>query len=322
MNLEPNDLQQGLADAARALLERQAPVGDLVSRDDLTPLYDRVWTQAAEQGWLAIGLSEDAGGLGLGLAEELMVFRELGRFVTPGPFLTSVLSARVAAAAGDAALVEAISSGERRVGAISGSVAVGVRPGDLALKVDEAGGELVEVDGLAATKPMDPHTSAASFTGLTTVARADDPTLISRGRVLAAAELLGIIEAVRDMSAEYAKVRHQFGKPIGSFQAVKHRCADMAIAAIATVGEVFQAGLYVDADHPDAAFHAASAYVLAAKGAYRSAADNIQNHGGIGFTWEHPAHLYLKRAVVLENLFGPLRASYGAVLAPARHEFR
>jgi alkylation response protein AidB-like acyl-CoA dehydrogenase len=322
MNLRPNDLQQGLADAARALLERVAPVSSLVSRDDPTPLHDRVWSQAAEQGWLALGLAEDAGGLGLGLPEEVMVFRELGRFVTPGPFLSSALGARLAAGAGEAELAAAIGSGERRVGTIAGAVAVDVREGDLALRLDDGVAELVEVDGLTPMTSTDPHVRTATFTGTRVVARGDDPALVSRGRVLAAAELLGVIEAVRDMSTEYAKVRHQFGKPIGSFQAVKHRCADMAIAAIATVGEVFQAGLYVEAGHPDAAFHAASAYVLAARGAYRSAADNIQNHGGIGFTWEHPAHLYLKRAIVLENLVGPLRASLDAVLAPARHEFR
>ena len=124
------------------------------------------------------------------------------------------------------------------------------------------------------------------------------------------------------MSAGYARTRLQFGKPIGAFQAVKHRCADMAIAAYATVGQVHLAALYVDSGHQDAAFHASAAYVLAAKGASRSTEDNVQNHGGIGFTWEHDAHLYLKRVIVLENLFGPLRTAYASILATARHEFR
>jgi alkylation response protein AidB-like acyl-CoA dehydrogenase len=87
------------------------------------------------------------------------------------------------------------------------------------------------------------------------------------------------------------------------------------------VGEVFQAALLIDAGAPDGPFHAATAYVLATNGAKVSTADNIQNHGGIGFTWEHDAHLFLKRAFVLERLFGPQRNTYAAVLAPARHEF-
>jgi alkylation response protein AidB-like acyl-CoA dehydrogenase len=322
MNLRPSDLQLGLAEVARTLLEREAPVSELVAPADPDVVRDRVWAQAAGQGWLGFGLPDEVGGFGLGLPEELMVFRELGRFATPGPYLPSALAVRVAVSAGRLALAERISTGVLRVGLVTGDLAVDVRPGDLALRMDDSGAELLELDGLAATPSMDPHSHTATFTGARLVLAQQGPTLISIGRVLAAAELLGIIEAVRDMSADYAKVRHQFGRPIGSFQAVKHRCADMAIAAVATVGQLFQAGLYVQAGHPDAAFHAASAYVLAARGAYRSAADNVQNHGGIGFTWEHPAHLYLKRAVVLENVFGPLRASLGAVLAPARHEFR
>jgi alkylation response protein AidB-like acyl-CoA dehydrogenase len=322
MNLEPDDVQRGIADAARTLLAREAPLTELVGGPQLDAVRDRVWKRACDQGWLSIGLPEEAGGLGLGLPEEVMVFRELGRLVTPGPFLWSALAARVASSEGREDLAAEISSGARRVGLVTGDVALDVRPGDLAIRLHRSGAELVEPQGLVATEPTDPLTPTARFSDAPAVVGYDDPVLISVGRVLAAAELLGIIEAVRDMSAEYAKVRHQFGRPIGTFQAVKHRCADMAIAAVATVGQVFQAALYVQAGHPDHAFHAASAYVLAARGAYRSAADNIQNHGGIGFTWEHPAHLYLKRAVVLENAFGPLRASFDAVLAPERHEFR
>jgi alkylation response protein AidB-like acyl-CoA dehydrogenase len=336
MNLSPNELQLGLAEAARALLEREAPVSALVRGDDsgAGALHARIWEQAAEQGWLALGLAEEAGGLGLGLPEELIVFRELGRFVTPGPFLASVLGARVAADAGDTSLAERIAGGQLRVGMLADEVVLdvsdgvgdGVGDGDvaggLALRIDELGAELIELSGVAPVPSTDPHSPTATAAGRRVVLQHEDPALIARARVLAAAELLGIIEAVRDMSTAYAQVREQFGRPIGSFQAVKHRCADMAIAATATVGQVFQAALYVESGHPDAAMHAAAAYVLAARGAYRSAADNIQNHGGIGFTWEHPAHLYLKRTIVLENLFGPLRASLVPVLEPARHEFR
>jgi alkylation response protein AidB-like acyl-CoA dehydrogenase len=123
------------------------------------------------------------------------------------------------------------------------------------------------------------------------------------------------------MSAGYARTRFQFGKPIGAFQAVKHRCADMAIAAYATTGQIFQAALLVDARTEDAAFHAAAAYLLAVAGAKESTAANIQNHGGIGFTWEHDAHLFLKRAFALEHVLGGPRGACDAVLAPARHEF-
>ncbi len=321
MNLEPDDLQEGLADAARSLLSRESDPTKLVDRGDPSPLHDRIWRQAADQGWLALGLAEDDGGLGLGLPEQVMVFRELGRFATPGPFLSSTLSALLAAQAGEHALAASIGSGDLPVGSVVAGVAVNLRADGLALRLDVSGAELVELDGVAPTPSTDPHTPTATFAGASGGLRQDGPELISRARVLAAAELLGIIEAVRDMSADYAKVRQQFGRPIGSFQAVKHRCADMAIAAVAAVGQVYQAALMVEAGHPDAAFHAASAYVLASQGAYRSAADNIQNLGGIGFTWEHPAHLYVKRTVALTSLIDR-RAVLDAVMAPARHEFR
>jgi alkylation response protein AidB-like acyl-CoA dehydrogenase len=123
------------------------------------------------------------------------------------------------------------------------------------------------------------------------------------------------------MSASYAQIREQFGKPIGSFQAVKHRCADMAIIAYAIQSQLFMASVRLDAGLPDASFHSAAAHVLAVNGAKQSTADNIQNHGGIGITAEHNAHLYLKRAFLLEHILGSRQESFAALMAPARHEF-
>jgi hypothetical protein len=250
-----------------------------------------------------------------------MLFREIGRRLAPGPFRSSVLGARVAGRSGNRELAGEIAAGERRVGLRAGELAIDVRPGDLLLELDGEGAGLSEVSAVERLGGVDPGTRFSRVMTGPVVARLDDGHIMDRARVLAAAELLGIIEAVRDMSAEYARTRIQFGRPIGTFQAVKHRCADMAIAAYATVGQVFQAALLVEAQTPDAAFHAATAYVLAVAGAKRSTADNIQNHGGIGFTWEQDSHLYLKRAFLLEHLLGPLRDSYRVVLAPARHEF-
>jgi alkylation response protein AidB-like acyl-CoA dehydrogenase len=324
MNLAPSEDQAGIAASAAGFLAKELPIArlrELAADRDGDAIDDRTWRRCADLGWLALSLPEDDGGVGLGLPEEVMLFRELGRRLAPGPFRSSVLGARVAARSGNPELASAIATGERRVGLRVGELAVDVRPGDLLLDLDEKGGELSEVTGVEAARGVDPGTRFARVTTGPSVARLDDPNLISRARVLAAAELLGIIEAVRDMSADYARTRIQFDKPIGAFQAVKHRCADMAIAAYATVGQVFQAALLVDAETPDAAFHAASAYVLASNGAKTSTADNIQNHGGIGFTWEQDSHLYLKRAFLLEHLLGPLRESYRVVLAPARHEF-
>ena len=324
MNLAPSPDQVEIASSTATFMAKELPVfrvRELAADPHADVIDEATWLQCAELGWLGLSLSEEQGGIGLGLAEEAMLFRELGRGLAPGPFRSSVLGARVAALAGESSLVDEIVSGQRRVGMQIGDVAIDVRPGDLVLIVDEDGGSLTEVVDVEPLSGVDPCTRFGRVIGGEKVAQIEDPTLIDRARVLAAAELLGIIEAISDMSASYAQTRTQFGKAIGSFQAVKHRCADMAIAAYATVGQVFQAALLVDAGAPDAAFHAASAYVLATNGARTSAADNIQNHGGIGYTWEHDAHLYLKRAFLLENLLGPQRNSYRAVLSPERHEF-
>jgi alkylation response protein AidB-like acyl-CoA dehydrogenase len=191
----------------------------------------------------------------------------------------------------------------------------------LILAMDEGSGELFTLKSVDPMAGIDPGSRLAKVVKGASVARVEERHILNRARVLVAAEQLGIIEAVRDMSAAYAQTRTQFGKPIGAFQAVKHRCADMAVAAYATIGEVFQAALLVEAGTEDATFHAATAYVLATNGAKVSTADNIQNHGGMGFTWEQDSHLFLKRALLLEHILGEQRKAYEAILAPRRHEF-
>lgn len=316
--------QSAIADSAAQFLAKVLPltrVRELAASPLDDAIDDATWRRCAEMGWLGLSVAEEDGGAGLGLAEEAMIFRELGRRVAPGPFRSSVLGARVASRSGRGDIAVAITTGQRRVGMQVGEFAVDARPTDLLLKLDEDGAELLDVVAVEHMNGLDPGTRLVRVTEGQSIVRLDDAGLISRAHVLAAAEMLGIIEAVRDMSASYAQTRVQFGRPIGSFQAVKHRCADMAIAAYATVGQVFQAALLVDADAPDAALHAAAAYVLAVSGARASAADNIQNHGAIGFTWEHDAHLFLKRVCLLERLFGPQRNAYRTILSPVRHEF-
>ncbi|WP_281376011.1 acyl-CoA dehydrogenase family protein, partial [Pseudonocardia pini] len=133
---------------------------------------------------------------------------------------------------------------------------------------------------------------------------ADAPELRLRGVVLAAAALCGVAEACRDRSAEYAKTRTQFGQPIGVFQAVKHRCAEMATRCEAAMSLTSYAALVLAEGRPDAAFQVSSAKLVASAAAIDNAADDVQNHGGMGFTDESGAHLYVRRARLLEQWFG------------------
>ncbi len=127
-----------------------------------------------------------------------------------------------------------------------------------------------------------------------------------------AAEQVGAAEACLDMAVEYAKVRQQFGRPIGSFQAIKHKCADMLMLVEAARSSAFYASALAAQGAADLAEAASSAKAYCSDAFFHCAAENIQIHGGIGFTWEHPAHLYFKRAKSSEMLFG----------APALHRER
>jgi len=123
--------------------------------------------------------------------------------------------------------------------------------------------------------------------------------------ILLAAEQVGGAQRCLDMAVEYAKVRVQFGKPIGSFQAIKHKCADMLLAVESARSAAYYAAGTLDAGDPDEVRIAAALAKAHCSTSYtRVAAENIQIHGGIGFTWEHPAQLYFKRAKTSEILFG------------------
>jgi alkylation response protein AidB-like acyl-CoA dehydrogenase len=144
-------------------------------------------------------------------------------------------------------------------------------------------------------------------------------TLRRLGTVLAAAEAVGVAERSVEMSVAYATVREQFGKPIGTFQAIKHRCADMATRTEVARSAVTWAAVALDDAAPaDVDFHVHAAKLLAVRAALENAHDNVQNHGGMGYTWESDAHLYMKRARVLEHAFGSRTAHLDAIAAPWR----
>lgn len=324
MRLSLTDLQTEIAVTAADFLRDRLPISKLrqLARDGGPAIDELSWGSCAQMGWLAVAMPEALGGLGLGLPELAALFREFGRNLTPGPFRSTILAARLASEAGEATLAVALASGKRRCGLRCGNFAVDVRPGDLILSLDGSGGALHEVISADDVPGVDPGTRLSRVVEGAEVANLADPLLLAWARVIIAAELLGIIEAVRDMSAAYSLMRVQFGRPIGSFQAVKHRCADMAVAGYSVQAQTFMAAYYVNGRHQDAAFHAASALVLAIGGASTSTADNIQNHGGIGMTAEHDAHLFVKRALLLEHLLGTRRDLLSAVLKPERHRLR
>ena len=128
--------------------------------------------------------------------------------------------------------------------------------------------------------------------------------VLDRGKVMLAAEMMGGAQKVLDMTVDYAKVRVQFGRPIGSFQAVQHKCANMMVDIEGAKSAVYYASWAVSNDHPEAALASSVAKASASDAYRRVSAEGIQLHGGIGFTWDHDLHLYFKRAKSAEFTFG------------------
>jgi alkylation response protein AidB-like acyl-CoA dehydrogenase len=127
---------------------------------------------------------------------------------------------------------------------------------------------------------------------------------LDRAAIALAAEQVGGAQRVLEMSVEYAKVRVQFGRPIGSFQAVKHKCADMLMAVESAKSAAYYAAWAAAEDNDEVPVMASLAKAYCSEAYFQAASDNIQIHGGIGFTWDHPAHLYFKRAKSSELILG------------------
>jgi alkylation response protein AidB-like acyl-CoA dehydrogenase len=314
VDLLPTAEQDEIVASVRSVLEDRHTIG--------AALDESLWSAAVEQGWFAIGLGEDLGGVGYSLVEEALLFEQIGRAAAPGPFLATALAARVAAEGGAPELAAELIGGSRRA-ALAEPEGEGVRITDhvgstIALLLDDEVA-LVSLDGVT----LDEQSSFDVLVPLATAAMpasrlavADDsPAIRRRATVLLAAQLAGIAGATAEQSVSYAKDREQFGQPIGGFQAVKHRCADMAVRADMASAQVRWAALASERAQADADFHAEAAAVVAIDAAISNASINVQNHGGIGFTWEHTAHRYVTRARMWAAVLGGLRGHQARLLA-------
>jgi alkylation response protein AidB-like acyl-CoA dehydrogenase len=331
--------QELIADSIRGLLDAISPPSRLRVLPAAGPVTDpELWKLAAEQGWFGLDLPADVGGAGLGLAEQVLLFRELGRHLTAGPFLGTAIAAHVTASTGHTELLDRIVRGELRVGFCL--LTTGTRLDDLTGRrlltydaddadayvcVTPAGSALLAADDVSVLSRRTCIDPASRWAELEVSAA---PALIlpderygalDFGRVLVSAMLSGIAGETARQSAEYAKVRVQFGVPIGSFQAVQHRCSEQAIRAAAAADLVTLAALTLASAQPNGRLLAASASLVTADYAIENCGDNIQNHGGIGYTYEHDAHLFLKRSHVLALTLEGSREKCEAVLdAPLR----
>jgi alkylation response protein AidB-like acyl-CoA dehydrogenase len=320
MDLTLGPEQEAVRDAIRGVLADRLPIASVRALIGAEPALDEgVWREAGALGWFGLGLLEAEGGAGYGLPEEMLLFVELARALTPGPWLGTVLAAHALAGSTDHRSVHAgVLTGTHRVAVVddprdAGGAAVVADPqaaqGFLVLGAGTVRYVAADARGVAvdATGSIDPtrRLGCVRLGGVPAAPLAADAgALRARATLLVAAEAVGVAERTLEMSVEYAKVRQQFGRPIGSFQAVKHRCADMAVRAEVARSLTTYAAVALRDGEADAARHVRAAKALAADAALANAGDNVQNHGGMGFTWESDAHLYLKRAWALEHAFG------------------
>ena len=344
---EHNDL----ADSVRSYVARVAPSEVLhEALENPVPNPPPYWKSAAEQGLQGVHLAESVGGQGFGILELAIVVAEFGYGAVPGPFVPSAIaSALISANDPEAAVLAELASGAKIASYAITSELTATRHGDglvirgearavpaaaqasvLVLPVAGLNGgasaetwvvldaDALEIEPVAGVDPLRPiaHVRANA------VEVPEDRVLGNLSRDLAralittvlSAECVGVARWATDTAAEYAKIREQFGRPIGQFQAIKHKCAGMiaeterATAAVWDAARAIdeeRAGAPDDRDKPSAfEFAAAVAATLAPVAAQHCAQDCIQVHGGIGFTWEHDTNVYYRRAIVLAASFG------------------
>src|SRR5436190_5667449 len=315
MTLGLSDDHVALHDTARRWCAQHCPAS--VPRallDDAPETLPPFWDELAALGWLGLHLAEDVGGSGYGLPELAVVLEELGRACAPGPFLPTVLASAAIDRLGDdetrRALLPGLADGSTRGAVAFSEPVLGANLAELLLLPADGGWDVVRASDvtIAPRRNLDDTRRVAdvgrgSAAAIAHLADPDGRVVRELAVVLLAAECAGGAAWCVDTAAEYAQVREQFGRPIGQFQGVKHRCADMLLAREQARAVAWDAARPADSDD-EHSLTAAVAGALAPEAFYKCAKDCVQVLGGIGFTWEHDAHLYLKRATAIRALTG------------------
>jgi len=280
------------------------------------PYDDGLWREMSELGWPGIAISEDFGGQGLGTVELVILQEELGYACAPSPFVSNAFAGAVIELAGSdeqkQRWLPGIASGEERAsssltsddiaGAAQGSVVLALNDGEGARLVETGEASLERLDLIDRTRAY----FKVSAKGGDSLPGEVNPA-ICVGMVAMAAELVGVAQKALDLSVEYAKERQQFGRPIGAYQAVSHRLAEMLWDVEEARSLTYSAAWAADADPDLLPLAAAMAKARASDAATNVTHQAIQTLGGIGFTWEHDIHLYLKRARASAQMLGTAR---------------
>jgi alkylation response protein AidB-like acyl-CoA dehydrogenase len=332
MDFGLTDDQREIQRTARDLLAERATFARVREHAEAGTTDAALWKELCELGWPGIAIAEEHGGQGLGTIELSILCEELGRTVAPVPFLASAMAACVIEQAGTPEQRErwlpGLASGET-IGALASAVdgtaglVVSGAEADVIVLVEEDGsGRLLTPEDAEVSKvaAIDPTRSAALVSAGPDAGEALEDGCPGLGRALVAvsSELVGVSERALEMTVAYVKDRKQFGVPVGAYQAVSHRCAQMLLDTEKARSTAAFAAWTADAD-PDGLAEAAAMAKAAASDAGREVtASAIQAHGGIGFTWEADVHWLFKRAQIDAALLGGAgrhRARVAAILA-------
>jgi len=319
MDFELSDDEVALAEGVRRLCAGRFPLDALRAAEGSRAVVDAgAWQALADAGVFALRAADE--GLGLGMAESAVVFEELGRALVPGPLVASHLAAShgvVPGAADGAVVVGSVERpGTSGAGAVAPVLVEHLGALGALVAVDDDGLSVVDVGALDAVpveRSIDPLTPLWRVDRLPEGRPVGAPELGARWRreadVLDASLCVGLAFAMLDMAVEYAKGREQFGRPIGSFQAVKHLCADMLVRAETARAATHAAAVTIDQpDVGDQDRASAGAALLASEAVVANGRSCIQVHGGMGFTWEVPAHLFMTRGRVVAARMRPAAA--------------
>lgn len=296
--------------------ELRSVAADLLAKD-----REIGWPVLAEAGWTGLEIAEEFGGAGAGFTETAVVCEEIGRAAASTGYLGTVLAVgalNMVSAGGD--LLTGVASGDIRPALVLDGFDLreGKLYGTAEFVPDAAGadrllivadGVVIEATGLTVTpqpvvdETRNMATVSADGQPSTVLGPVDVQVLRDRAAVAVACDSLGLAQAMLDATVSYVKVRNQFGRPIGSFQAVKHACADMAVS-LAVSRQLVTVAVQAVAAGADAGVAASMAKAHATGAAVDIAGKAMQLHGGIGYTWESGIHVYLKRAALNRSLFG------------------
>ncbi len=308
MDFGLTDDQREIQRTARELLTARSTPERVREHGEAGREDDQLWRELADLGWLGIALPEEYGGQDLGHVALSILCEELGRAVAPVSFLPTVLASTFIAAAGSdeqrSRWLPGLASGELR-GAAGGPGAIPGAAGADVVVVIADGVARLHAGGLEPVDSIDPSRPAGRIDA---VDGEDLPGAVAAGvdraLVAIAAELVGICDRALAMTVQYVGERKQFGTPVGAFQAVSHRCAEMLLATERSRSAVAYASWAADADPDGLPEAAAMAKAIASDAGREVTASAIQNHGGIGFTWEADVHWLYKRAQVDALLLG------------------